>query len=242
MTGADTYKQVQGHQSDDYAIRYAPLVKRIAHHLMARLPASVQLEDMLQAGMLGLIEAVGKFDASKGASFETYAGIRIRGSMIDEIRRGDWVPRSVHKNARTIAAIIKDIEQSTGRDARDTEVAQKLGVEVSEYRQMLMDVSNGHMMDFDGMGVSEDFFSKGLSESSLTPLERIQKEDFRNSLASAIATLPEREKLVLALYYDEELNLKEIGEVMGVSESRISKINSQAMLRLQSRLKDWKKS
>ena len=242
VTGADTYKQVQGHQSDDYAIRYAPLVKRIAHHLMARLPASVQLEDMLQAGMLGLIEAVGKFDASKGASFETYAGIRIRGSMIDEIRRGDWVPRSVHKNARTIAAIIKDIEQSTGRDARDTEVAQKLGVEVSEYRQMLMDVSNGHMMDFDGMGVSEDFFSKGLSESSLTPLERIQKEDFRNSLASAIATLPEREKLVLALYYDEELNLKEIGEVMGVSESRISQINSQAMLRLQSRLKDWKKS
>jgi len=242
VTGADSYKQVQGHHSDDYAVRYAPLVKRIAHHLMARLPASVQLEDMLQAGMLGLIEAAGKFDASKGASFETYAGIRIRGSMIDEIRRGDWVPRSVHKNARMIAQIIKDIEQSTGRDARDTEVAAKLGVEVSEYRQMLMDVSNGHMMDFDGMGVSEDFFTQGLSETSLTPLERIQKEDFRNSLASAIATLPEREKLVLALYYDEELNLKEIGEVMGVSESRISQINSQAMLRLQSRLKDWKKS
>lgn len=239
MRGADSYKQVQ--QDDSFAERYAPLVKRIAHHLMARLPSSVQLEDMLQAGMLGLLEAKGNFDSTKGASFETFAGIRIRGSMIDEIRRGDWVPRSVHKNARSIAKVIKDIEQATGRDARDTEVAAKLGVEVSDYRQMLMDVSNGHMMDFEGMGVTEDYFSQGLSESSQTPLERIQKEDFRNSLAEAISSLPEREKLVLALYYDEELNLKEIGEVMGVSESRISQINSQAMLRLQSRLKDWKK-
>lgn len=238
MSGADTYKKIQ---NDNFAERYAPLVKRIAHHLMARLPASVQFEDMLQAGMLGLLEARGNFDATKGASFETFAGIRIRGSMIDEIRRGDWVPRSVHKNARSIAAVIKDIEQSTGRDARDTEVAEKLGVKVSEYRQMLMDVNNGHMMDFEGMGVTEDFFSKGLSDSSQTPLERIQKEDFRNSLSDAIASLPEREKLVLALYYDEELNLKEIGDVMGVSESRVSQINSQAMLRLQSRLKDWKK-
>jgi RNA polymerase sigma factor for flagellar operon FliA len=238
VTGADTYTKIQ---DDDFAERYAPLVKRIAHHLMTRLPASVQLEDMLQAGMLGLLEARGNFDANKGASFETFAGIRIRGSMIDEIRRGDWVPRSVHKNARSIAAVIKDIEQSTGRDARDNEVAEHLGVEVAEYRQMLMDVSNGHMMDFEGMGVTEDYFSQGLSDSSQTPLEKIQKEDFRNSLAGAISLLPEREKLVLALYYDEELNLKEIGDVMGVSESRISQINSQAMLRLQSRLKDWKK-
>ena len=238
MTGADTYSRIQ---QQDFAARYAPLVKRIAHHMLARLPSSVQLEDLLQAGMVGLLEARGNFDASKGASFETFAGIRIRGAMIDEIRRGDWVPRSVHKNSRSIAAAIKAIEQETGRDARDTEVAERLSVEVSEYRQMLMEVSNGHMMDFEGLGVSEDFFSQGLSDSSLTPLERIQKEDFRNSLASAISTLPEREKLVLALYYDEELNLKEIGEVMGVSESRISQINSQAMLRLQSRLKDWKK-
>ncbi|WP_444994682.1 RNA polymerase sigma factor FliA [Aliikangiella sp. IMCC44359] len=238
MTGADTYSRIQ---QDDFATRYAPLVKRIAHHLLARLPASVQLEDLLQAGMLGLLEARSNFDASKGASFETFAGIRIRGSMIDEIRRGDWVPRSVHKNSRAIASAIQEIEQRTGRDARDTEVAEALGVEVEEYRQMLMDVSNGHMMDFDGLGVSEDYFSQGLSDNSMTPLERIQKEDFRNSLAGAIASLPEREKLILALYYDEELNLKEIGEVLGVSESRISQINSQAMLRLQSRLKDWKK-
>ncbi len=238
MTGADTYNRIQ---QDDYATRYAPLVKRIAHHLLARLPSSVLLDDLFQAGMLGLIEAHGKFDATKGASFETFAGIRIRGAMIDEIRRGDWVPRSVHKNAREIAAVINAIEQDTGRDARDTEVAERLNVEVEVYRQMLMDVSNGHMMDLDGLGVTEDYFSQGVYEEALTPLERLQKEDFRKSLADAISTLPEREKLVLALYYDEQLNLKEIGEVLGVSESRISQINSQAMLRLQSRLKDWKK-
>lgn len=238
MTGADTYSQIQ---QQDFTTRYAPLVKRIAHHLLARLPSSVQLDDLLQAGMLGLLEAHSKFDASKGASFETFAGIRIRGSMIDEIRRGDWVPRSVHKNSRLIAGIIQEIEQATGRDARDTEVAEKLGVAVEDYRQMLMEVNSGHIMDFEDMGVTQDYFSQGLSEGSMTPLERIQKEDFRNSLAGAISSLPEREKLVLALYYDEELNLKEIGEVLGVSESRISQINSQAMLRLQSRLKDWKK-
>ncbi|WP_196137341.1 RNA polymerase sigma factor FliA [Aliikangiella sp. G2MR2-5] len=238
MTGADTYSQIQ---QDNFAERYAPLVKRIAHHLMARLPSSVQFEDLLQAGMLGLLEAKSNFDASKGASFETFAGIRIRGAMIDEIRRGDWVPRSVHKNSRAIAAAISEIEQETGRDARDTEVAERIGVAVEDYRQMLMEVNSGHMMDFEGLGVTEDYFSQGLSDSSMTPHERLQKEDFRNSLAGAISSLPEREKLVLALYYDEELNLKEIGEVLGVSESRVSQINSQAMLRLQSRLKDWKK-
>lgn len=238
MVGAERYSQIQ---QQDFAIKYAPLVKRIAHHLLARLPSSVQLEDLLQAGMLGLLEARNNFDASKGASFETFAGIRIRGSMIDEIRRGDWVPRSVHKNARTIAQAIQQIEQATGRDARDTEVADKLSIHVEEYRQMLMEVNTGHMMDFEAMGVTEDNFSDGLSASSPTPLERIQKEDFRNCLAESIASLPEREKLVLALYYDEELNFKEIGEIMGVSESRISQINSQAMLRLQSRLKDWQK-
>jgi RNA polymerase sigma factor for flagellar operon FliA len=239
--GAESYKKIQ-ENNDQNPIHYSALVKRMARHLMLRLPASVQLDDMLQAGMLGVIEAIKKFDSTKGASFETYASIRIRGAMIDEIRRGDWVPRSVHKNARTITATMKVIEQETGKDAKDSDVALKLGVSLLDYRQMLMDVNNGHMMDFDELGVNEDFFSRGLSENNLTPLERIQKEDFRNALAKAIAFLPQREQLILALYYDEELNLKEIGKVMDVSESRVSQLHSQAMLRLQSRLKDWTKS
>ena len=241
MSGIDTYKKMGAQQ--DVTVRYAPLVKRIAHHLMSRLPSSVQVEDMMQAGMIGLLEASRNFDASKGASFETFAGIRIRGAMIDEIRRGDWVPRSVHRNTRKIAETIAKIEQKTGRDARDTEVAEALDVEVEDYRIMLMESSTGHMLDFEDLGLTEDYFSEGLSDSSpgKNPYEGLQSEDFRNCLATAIGGLPERERLVLALYYDEELNLKEIGEVMGVSESRISQINSQAMIRLQSRLRDWRK-
>lgn len=242
MSRIDAYKK-NGASQQDVITQYAPLVKRIAHHLMSRLPSSVQVEDLMQAGMIGLLEASRNFDATKGASFETFAGIRIRGSMIDEIRRGDWVPRSVHRNTRLIAEKIAEIEQKTGRDARDTEVAEAIGVEVEEYRIMLMESSTGHMLDFEDLGVSEDFFSEGLSPSTKTnnPIDGIESSDFRKCLATAISGLPERERLVLALYYDEELNLKEIGEVIGVSESRISQINSQAMIRLQSRLRDWRK-
>ncbi len=242
MAGIDTYKKVEANQQD-VTVRYAPLVKRIAHHLIARLPSSVQIEDLMQAGMIGLLEASKNFDATKGASFETFAGIRIRGAMIDEIRRGDWVPRSVHRNARMIAQKIAEIEQNTGRDARDTEVAEALGLDVEDYRIMLMEAANGHMLDFEDLGVSEEYFSEGLTTSTQTenPYDGIQSQDFKDCLATAIGGLPERERLVLALYYDEELNLKEIGEVMGVSESRISQINSQAMIRLQSRLRDWRK-
>ncbi|WMS87688.1 RNA polymerase sigma factor FliA [Pleionea litopenaei] len=242
MSRIDAYKKA-GAQQQDVITQYAPLVKRIAHHLMSRLPSSVQVEDLMQAGMIGLLEASRNFDATKGASFETFAGIRIRGAMIDEIRRGDWVPRSVHRNTRRIAEKIAEIEQKTGRDARDTEVAEALGVAVEDYRVMLMETSNGHMLDFDDLGLSEDHFSEGLSHSDATenPFDDLQSADFKSCLATAIGGLPERERLVLALYYDEELNLKEIGEVMGVSESRISQINSQAMIRLQSRLRDWRK-
>ncbi len=239
MTGIDSYKQISS--DENIAVRYAPLVKRIAHHLLARLPSNVQLEDLLQAGMLGLLEAHSNFDPSKGASFETFAGIRIRGAMIDDIRKGDWVPRSVHRNSRMISQAIAEIEQETGRDARDNEVAQALGVDVEEYRMMLMESNVGHMLDFEELGVTEDHFSEGMVGEQQTPYDKLQSFSFRDSLAEAIAGLPERERLVLALYYDEELNLKEIGEVIGVSESRVSQINNQAMLRLQSRLRDWRK-
>jgi RNA polymerase sigma factor FliA len=221
--------------------KHATLVHRIGHHLLARLPPDVMLDDLLQAGMIGLLEAIKNYDGTKGASFETYAGIRIRGSMLDEVRRGDWVPRSVHRNAREIAKSIRDIENKTGRDARDTEVAQALGVTMLEYHKMLQDAQAGYILAFDDMSADENSnYTPGIAEKDSEPVQRIENYDFRDKLADAIANLPEREKLILALYYDEELNLKEIGEILGVSESRVSQINSQAVLRLQSRLKDWK--
>lgn len=224
--------------SDDIVSRYAPLVQRIAYHMKSRLPDSVMIEDLLQSGMMGLLEAAGKFNDKKGASFETYAGIRIRGAMIDEIRKGDWVPRSVHKNARLVAQAITEIEQQTGIPPTDQQIADYLDITVEKYHVILKDAANGHILAFDDMGVSDDYFPEQNADGN-EPYRGIQNQKFKESLGQAIETLPEREKLVLALYYDEELNLKEIGEVLGVSESRVSQIHSQAMVRLKSRMSDW---
>ncbi|MEE1672774.1 RNA polymerase sigma factor FliA [Agarivorans aestuarii] len=219
--------------------RHANLVKRIAHHLMARLPASVIVDDLIQSGMIGLIEAARNFDGSKGASFETYAGIRIRGSMLDEIRRGDWVPRSVHKNSRAISDAIAAVEKEKNGDAKDAEVAAKLGVSLSEYHSMLSDVNCGRILGIDDLGVSEDVISSEESRELNRPFEGFANQRFQQSLAECIKGLPEREALVLSLYYDEELNLKEIGEVLSVSESRVSQIHSQALARVKTRMRDW---
>ena len=236
MIGVAMYEDMQS--ADDIVTRYAPLVQRIAYHLKARLPDSVLIEDLLQSGMMGLLEASGKFNDTKGASFETYAGIRIRGSMIDDIRKGDWVPRSVHKNARSIAKAIADIEQRTGLPATDYEIAEELDITIDKYHSILKDAANGHIFAFDELGVTEDYLTDSMPGAN-EPYNGLRDEKFRVSLKAAIETLPEREKLILALYYDEELNLKEIGEVIGVSESRVSQIHSQAMVRLKSRMNDW---
>jgi RNA polymerase sigma factor for flagellar operon FliA len=219
--------------------QHAPLVKRIAHHLLARLPASVLVDDLIQAGMIGLLEASKNFDGSKGASFETFAGIRIRGAMLDEIRKGDWTPRSVHKNSRSITEAINQVERITGRDARDAEVAEYMGVTLGEYHSMLGEVNAGRIIGIEDLGVTEDVLSSN-DKGSDEPFDEILQGTFQKALAHAITTLPEREAIVLSLYYDEELNLREIGEVLDVSESRVSQIHSQAMHRLKSRMQNWR--
>lgn len=224
-------------QKQNLVEQHANLVKRIAHHMMARLPASVQVDDLIQAGMIGLLEAARNFDATKGASFETFAGIRIRGSMLDEIRRGDWAPRSVHKNSRMIANAIAEVERETGRDARDTEVAEKMQVSIDDYHTMLNDVSSGKIIGIEDLGVTEDVI--GGNDDADKPYGEIEHSAFQVALVEAIKTLPEREALTLSLYYDEELNLKEIGAVLDVSESRVSQIHSQAMHRLKGRMSAW---
>jgi RNA polymerase sigma factor for flagellar operon FliA len=220
---------------------FAPLVKRIAYHMMMRMPASVQVDDLIQAGMIGLIEAAQKYDSSKGASFETYAGIRIRGAIVDEMRRGDWAPRSVHRNSRRIAQAIKAVESRIGRDAQDAEVAAELGVPLAEYFSMLQDSNSSRLYSYEETFGEEDsnIDASETSNAFASPFEGLQREALKNALAAAIGQLPERERMVLALYYNEELNLKEIGLVLGVSESRVSQIHSQAAARLKSRLGGW---
>lgn len=226
-------------QRDDMVRQHADLVKRIAHHLKGRLPASVQVDDLIQAGMIGLLEALKNYDQSKGAAFETYAGIRIRGAMLDELRRGDWSPRSVHQQSRKVADAIQAIEQETGRDAQDAEVAKKLEMSLNEYHQLIASLNSGKIIGIEDLGVSEDAMTGSWQEHEQTPYHEIDKEQFQVALAQSISTLPERESLVLSLYYDEELNLREIGEVLEVSESRVCQIHSQAMHRLKAKLQTW---
>ena len=219
--------------------RYAPLVKRIAHHLLLRMPASVQIDDLIQSGMIGLLEAAKKYDVSKGASFETYAGIRIRGSMLDEVRKGDWAPRSVHRKSRKVAEAIKAIEARTGKDAQDKDIADELEIDLNAYYAILQDASGSRLFSFDDIMEGDDSAIELAVGELPGPCDGLQRSTFKASLSKAIDGLPDREKLVLALYYDEELNLKEIGEVIGVSESRVSQIHSQAAQRLRGRLTEW---
>lgn len=241
MTAANGLCMYSKAQSSDAQQRlieqHGPLVKRIAYHLLARLPASVQVEDLLQAGMIGLLEAAKKYDVSKGASFETYAGIRIRGAMLDEVRKGDWAPRSVHRNSRMVSEAIRAVETRVGRDAKDHEVAAELNVSLDGYYAMLGDAQGSRLFSFDDLQQEAE---QGSESTVVEPSACLEEEHFRRALAEAIAALPERERLILALYYDEELNLKEIGAVLGVSESRVSQLHSQCAARLRSRLTGWR--
>lgn len=240
------YQQAASRSVESMAIeKYAPLVRRIAHHMMARMPASVQVDDLLQAGMVGLLEASRNFDGSKGASFETFAGIRIRGAIVDEMRRGDWAPRSVHRNARRIQETLAQLERSLGREPSASEMAEALGASLDDYFRMLQDSTSTRLfsyeesVDDDGNpeegGTSVDSRLNALSRKD-NPLHALQVGDQRQRLVHAIGQLKEREQLVLSLYYDEELNLKEIGEVLGVSESRVSQIHSQVAMKLRRKL------
>lgn len=236
----NTAKATQDYStSNELVILHEPLVKRIAYHLMSRLPASVQADDLIQAGMIGLIEASRKFDPDQGASFETYAGIRIRGAMLDEIRRTDWTPRSVHRKAREVAEAVRRIENLKGRDARDVEVAEAMGLSLEEYHKILQDSTGCRIFSFEDPGVLGEDGVPELGRHADQPLETLQKSDFKQGLAEEIRGLPERERLVMALYYDEELNLREIGEILGVSESRVCQIHGQALIRLRARMGDW---
>lgn len=239
LNGAKAYQAQKRVDMSMMVERYAPLVKRIALHLKARLPASVELDDLIQSGMIGLMNAVTKYEDGHGAAFETYASIRIRGSMIDEMRQSDWAPRSVHQNTRSITNAISKLSHKFGRAPTDLEIASELGVDLDKYNQMLMDSSSNQMIGIEDLGVTDDVIAEGGDNSKDKLFDILATSSFKKSLAEAISKLPEREQQVLALYYDEELNLKEIGKVLDLSESRICQLLSQSMARLRSMLKDW---
>lgn len=239
MNSTATRNPVPGTPVETLVRQYAELVKRIAYNLKNRLPDSVQVDDLIQAGMIGLLEAADQYDAEQGARFETYAGIRIRGAMLDELRRSDWTPRSVHKKARLVAEAIWVIENRTGRDARDAEVAEMLGMELAEYQSILQDSMGCRTFSLEQLVDSVDHFLEECGEVESGPVERLTRLGFKSALMDAIASLPERERWVISLYYEDERNLREIGEIIGISESRVCQINRQAMMRLRARMGDW---
>jgi len=239
MNGLAMYVENQGVSHDQIIIEHAPLVKRIVYHMITRLPPSVPVDDLIQAGMIGLIEAARNYDPSQGASFDTYAGIRIRGAIVDEIRKNDWAPRSVYKKSRAISAAVRKIENEHGRDARDYEIANELDISIEEYHHLLQDASGYRVSSFDEVSSQDEAMIETLAGTTDSPFDGVQHDNFKKTLAECISFLPERERLVMALYYDEELNLREIGEVLGVTESRVSQIHSQAIVRLRSRMSDW---
>jgi RNA polymerase sigma factor for flagellar operon FliA len=225
----------------ELVVRHADLVKRIAYHLVSRMPPNVEVDDLIQSGMIGLLDAAKHYSANKGANFETYAGIRIRGAMLDEVRKSDWTPRSVHRNMREMADVIRKIENEKGQDASPSDIAQALGVTMEDYHKLVQDAASCRLFSFDQMSSSDDESSPAdhARDERPGPFDHIEDAGFRSALAGAIGGLPEREKLVLSLYYDEDMNLREIGEVLEVSESRVCQIHGQALVRLRSRLSEW---
>ncbi|MFT6050652.1 MAG: RNA polymerase sigma factor for flagellar operon FliA [Halioglobus sp.] len=232
MEGTAAYAENQTRSIDDVVREYLPLVKKIGLHLVARLPSDVELDDLMQVGMIGLIQARESYDASLGASFSTFAGIRIKGAMLDEVRRNDWVPRSVQQKIKRVSQAIREAEARLGRSVTDSEIANELGVSLSEYHDISRELVHSRLTSLDQVEVESESDEPSLS---------VGHEDvkFKEGLVRAINALPEREMLMMSLYYGDELNLKEIGEVMGVSESRVSQIHGQALARVRTRMNEW---
>ncbi len=237
----NTYAVVagSGYTSEDLVMDHVELVNRIAHHLAARLPATVDINDLTQSGMVGLLDAANKFDASRGASFETYAGIRIRGAMLDDIRKHDWTPRSVHHKYRRVTEAISAIEGETGEAASAEDVAERIGISIDDYHKILADSASSRLFSFEETVAEPTLQHKSPSSDAPRPDEELYQSQFREQLAGSIEQLPERERLVLSLYYERELNLKEIGAVLDVSESRVCQIHGQAVMRLRVAAKRW---
>ncbi|MDX1512907.1 MAG: RNA polymerase sigma factor FliA [Gammaproteobacteria bacterium] len=213
----------------------APLVRRIAYHLLGRLPPSVQVEDLIQAGMIGLLEAARSYAPHHGASFGTFAGIRIRGAMLDEIRRSDWAPRSLHRKRRQAARAIREIENRERRDPRDREVADRMGMSLDEYHRIRRDTAAQKVSSLDDPGPGGGSRLADLPCNGLDPLAQLEETECRRLVTRYVSGLPTRERLVISLYYGEGLNLREIGSRLEVSESRVCQIRGQAVRRLRAR-------
>jgi RNA polymerase sigma factor for flagellar operon FliA len=220
--------------------KFSPLVKRMAHHMLAKLPPSVQLDDIIQAGLIGLMDAINRYQDNHGTQFETYATHRIRGAMLDELRGNDWLPRGLRRSLREVEGAIARLEQRLGRPPNEREMAKEMGVSLKEYQELLQEARGYQLFHIEDFASDEEnFLDRNCPDETSNPLERLQDARMREALVQAIGLLPEREKLLMGLYYDKELNFREIAAVLEVSESRVCQLHSQAVARLRGKIKDW---
>jgi RNA polymerase sigma factor for flagellar operon FliA len=221
--------------------KYSPLVRRLAHHMIAKLPPSVEVDDLIQVGMIGLTEAISRFEPTQGVQFETFASQRIRGAMIDELREGDWMSRGSRKSQKDIEQAVNRLQQQLHRAPLESEIAKELGMTLPDYQQMLGKVRGTQLVyleDIGGSGEDADsFLDRHVGSSDEEPSARLQDQRMRQALVEAIKVLPDREQKIMSMYYEHDMNLKEIAAVLGVTESRICQLHSQSIARLRTKLR-----
>lgn len=222
--------------------QYSPLVRRLAHQMIAKLPANVEINDLMQVGLIGLTDALSRFDASQGVQFETFATQRIRGAMLDELRGGDWMSRGTRRQQRSIETALHKLEQKLGRAPQESEIAQEMGLSLAEYQELLGKVRGTQLVyleDMSGDDGDEDFLDRHVASEEQNPLAQLQDQRMRQALVDAIKNLPEREQYVMSMYYEHDMNLKEIAVVLKVTESRVCQLHSQSIARLRTKLREW---
>ncbi len=227
---------------DSLLKQYSPLVRRLAHQMIAKLPANVEIDDLIQVGMIGLADALTRFDAEQGVQFETFATQRIRGAMLDELRGADWMSRGTRKQQREIEAAVHKLEQRLGRAPQESEIAKEMGVSLADYQELLGKVRGTQLIyleDMSGDDGDSDFLDRHVAADGNDPLSLLSDHKMRAALVEAIKVLPEREQYVMSMYYEQDMNLKEIAAVLGVTESRVCQLHSQSIARLRVKLREW---
>ena len=222
--------------------QYSPLVRRLAHQMIAKLPANVEIDDLIQVGMIGLNDALGRFDAAQGVQFETFATQRIRGAMLDELRGSDWMSRGNRRQQRSIEAAVHKLEQKLGRAPSESEIAKEMGITLAEYQEMLGKVRGTQLVyleDMSGDDGDDSYLDRHVADEDANPMGLLEDRRMREALVEAIKNLPEREQFVMSMYYEQDMNLKEIAAVLGVTESRVCQLHSQSIARLRAKLRDW---
>ncbi|XAH23055.1 RNA polymerase sigma factor FliA [Xylophilus sp. GW821-FHT01B05] len=220
--------------------QYVPLVRRLAHHMIAKLPPNIEIDDLIQVGMMGLAEALSRYQVSQGVQFETFATQRIRGAMIDELREGDWMSRGSRKSQKDIEHAVQRLEQRLGRSPLESEIAAELDMSLPDYQSLLAKVRGTQLVYLEDMTAGEDqdgFLDRHVGDADADPMHQLRDQRLREGLVAAIEALPEREKFIMSMYYDDDMNLKEIAAVLGITESRVCQLHSQSIARLRARMR-----